>query len=139
MLNRPVAFAAALILITGVAGCSSETKPERATSAKITVDGTTQTTEDISCSQVDWALTIKTTLGPSQTNSFLQIGGQQPTAKTVNIQNFNGFFGVAGEGVGHTDVSLDKDDYVISGTAEGSDEAHPGKTRPASFRIQAHC
>jgi ipoprotein LpqH len=138
-MDRSVAAAAALIVIAGVAGCSQETKPERATSAKITVDGTTQTTEDISCTQVDWALTIKTTLGPSQTASFLQIGGQQPTAKTVNIENFNGFFGVAGEGVGKTDVALDKNDYVISGTAQGSDRDHPGVTRPASFRIQAHC
>lgn len=139
MHDRSVATAAALILIAGVAGCSQETKPERAKGAKITVDGTTQTTENISCTQVDWALTIKTTLGPSQTSSYLQIGGRQPTATTVNIENFNGFFGVAGEGVGQTDVSLDKDDYVVSGTAMGSDRNHPGQTRPASFRIQAHC
>jgi hypothetical protein len=139
MHDRSVAAAAALILIAGIAGCSQETKPERAKGAKITVDGTTQTTADISCTQVDWALTIKTTLGPSQTATFLQIGGQQPTAKTVNIENFNGFFGVAGEGVGQTDVSLDKDDYVVSGTAQGSDKDHPGQTRSASFRIQAHC
>ena len=132
-------MAAALILVAGVAGCSQETKPERATGAKITVDGTTQTTADISCTQVDWALTIKTTSGPSRTTSSLQIGGQQPTAQTVNIENFNGFFGVAGEGIGQTNVSMDKDDYVVSGTAEGSDKDHPGQTRPASFRIQAHC
>ena len=140
MQHRSVAAAAALVLCAAVAGCSQqETKPERATEAKITVDGTTQTTDDISCTQVDWALTIKTKLGPSQTSSFLQIGGPQPTAQTVNIENFNGFFGVAGEGVGQTEVSLDKNDYVVSGTAEGSDKDHPGQTRPASFRIQAHC
>ena len=139
MNERCVAVGAALILIASVTGCSQETKPERAKGAKITIDGTTQTTEDVSCTQVDWALTIKTSLGPSQTASSLDLGGPHPTAQTVNIQNFNGFFGVAGEGIGQTNVSLDKDDYVVSGTAEGSDKDHPGQTRPASFRIQAHC
>jgi hypothetical protein len=139
MHNRIVAAAAAFVVIASAAGCSEETKPERARNAKITVDGKTQTTSEISCTQVEWSLTIKTTSGSARTDSFLQIGGEKPIAKTVNISNFDGFSGVASEGVGQAEVSLAKNDFIVAGTAEGHDMAHPGNTRTASFRIEAHC
>src|SRR3954463_8439617 len=100
MHNRFIAAVAALIVIAGTAGCSEEAKPERALVAKITVDGKTQTAHEISCTQVEWSMTIATTSGSTRTDSFLQIGGEKPIAKTVNISNFNGFSGVAGEGAG---------------------------------------
>jgi lipoprotein LpqH len=139
MRNRLFAAAATLVVIAVTAGCSEETKPERTKNAEITVDGKTQTTQEILCTQVDWSLTITTKAVPTQTSSLLELGGEKPIAKTVNIHDFGGFSGVAGEGRGQADVSLAKNDYVIAGTAEGSDAAHPGKTRSASFRIQAHC
>ena len=139
MHNRIVAAAAAFVVIASAAGCSEETKPERARNAKITVDGKTQTTSEISCTQVEWSLTIKTTSGSARTDSFLQIGGEKPIAKTVNISNFDGFSGVASEGVGQAEVSLAKNDFIVAGTAEGHDRTHPGNTRTASFRIEAHC
>jgi lipoprotein LpqH len=137
--NRFAAAAATLIVIASAAGCSEDAKPERARTAKITVDGQTLTTQEISCTQVQWSLTIKTTSGSTRTDSFLQIGGEKPIAKTVNISNFDGFSGVAGEGAGQADVSLAKNDFIVSGTAEGHDMAHPAETRSAPFRIEAHC
>jgi ipoprotein LpqH len=138
MHNRFLAAGAALVVIV-TAGCSQETKPERTKNAKITVDGKTQTTQEILCTQVDWSLTITTKAVPTQTSSLLELGGEKPIAKTVNIHDFGGFSGVAGEGRGQADVSLAKNDYIIAGTAEGSDMAHPGQARTASFRIEAHC
>jgi ipoprotein LpqH len=137
--SRCVAAAAALVVIASAAGCSEETKPERALIAKITVDGKTQTTKEISCTQVEWSLTIETTSGSTRTDSFLEMGGEKPIAKTVNISNFDGFSGVASEGVGQADVSLANSNYVIAGTAEGYGPGNPGKTRSASFRIETSC
>ncbi len=135
--NRFVAAAATLIIV--VAGCSEEQKPERARVAKITVDGNTQTAHEISCTQVEFALTIKTTSGTTQTDTFLEMGGEKPIARTVNISNFEGFSGVAGEGVGQTDVSLANGDFVIAGTAEGHAPGDPGKKKSAPFRIETSC
>jgi lipoprotein LpqH len=132
-------FVAAAALIVVVAGCSEETKPERAKVAKITVDGKTQTAHEISCTQVEFALTIKTTSGSTRTGTFLELGGEKPIAKTVNISNFEGFSGVAGEGVGQTDVSLANGDFVIAGTAEGYGPGNPGKKRSTPFRIETSC
>ena len=82
---------------------------------------------------------IETKSGPARTRSFLQIGGEKPIAKTVDIENFDGFSAVAGEGGGRADVSLANDAYVITGTAEGSDSANPGKTKTVPFRIETPC
>ena len=137
--NRFVAAAAALVVIASAAGCSEETKPEREQIAKITVDGKTQTTKEIECTQVQWSLTIKTTSGSTRTDSFLQMGGETPIAKSVNISNFDGFSGVAGEGAGQADVSLANGDFVIAGTAEGHAPGDPGKKISAPFRIETSC
>ena len=60
-----------------------------------------------------------------------------PISPLVNIHDFDGFSGVAGEGAGSADVSLANNAYVITGTAEGSDLKNPGKTRTEPFRIEA--
>lgn len=139
MHNGAITAATALIVIATAAGCAEESKPERAKVAKITVDGKTQTTQEISCAQVEWSLTIKTTSGSTRTDSFLDLGGEKPIARTVNISNFDGFNGVAGEGVGQADVSFADNDYIIAGTAEGSGPGKPGKPRSVPFRIETSC
>jgi len=136
MHNRVVAAVALIVVITG---CSEDQKLERERVAKITVDGNTQTAHEISCTQVNFAMTIKTTSGTTRTAIFLEIGGEKPIAKTVNISNFEGFNGVAGEGVGQADVSLANGDFVIAGTAEGYGPGNPGKKRSAPFRIETSC
>jgi ipoprotein LpqH len=139
MQHRLICVAATLIVVAGTAGCGEETQPEQAKTARITVGGTTQATREVSCTQVDWSMTIETKSGPTRTHSLLQIGGEKPIAKTVDIENFDGFSAVAGEGGGRADVSLANDAYVITGTAEGSDSANPGKTKTVPFRIETPC
>ncbi len=82
---------------------------------------------------------IETKSGPTRTHSMLQIGGEKPIAKTVNIHDFDGFSGIADEGTGSADVSLASDAYVVTGAAEGSDPENPGKSRTVPFRIETHC
>jgi lipoprotein LpqH len=139
MHTRFVAAVAALIVVASAAGCSEGPNPERAKIAKITVDGKTLTTQEITCTQVEWSLIIKTTSGSMRTDSYLQLEGEKPIAKAVNIANFDGFYGVAGETVGRADVSLANNDYVIAGAAEGSGPGNPGKTRSVPFRIETSC
>ena len=139
MRNRSIAAAAVLIVIAGTAGCGDEQKPEQAKNARITVDGKTQTTQDVSCTQLEWSMTIETKSGRTGTRSLLEIGGEQPTAKTVDIRDFDGFSGVAGEGAGGVEVSLADNSYVIEGTAEGSDPERPGMTKTVPFRIETPC
>lgn len=82
---------------------------------------------------------IETKSGPARTRSLLQLGGEKPIAKAVDIYDFDGFSGVAGGGAGSADVSLTNSAYVITGTADGSDPQNPGKTRTVPFRIEAPC
>jgi len=85
MQHRLICVAATLIVVAGTAGCGEETQPEQAKTARITVGGTTQATREVSCTQVDWSMTIETKSGPTRTHSLLQIGGEKPIAKTVDI------------------------------------------------------
>ena len=139
MQNRSIAAAAVLILVAGTAACGDEQKPEQAKNAQITVGGKTQTTRDVSCTQVNWSMTIETKSGRTGTRSFLEIGGDQPVAKTVDIRDFDGFSGVAGEGAGGVEVSFANNSYIIEGTAEGSDPERPGMTKTVPFRIETPC
>jgi lipoprotein LpqH len=136
MKNR---LAAAMIVVAAASGCAEEATAEREETGRITIDGTTHTTRTVACEQVQWSLIIRTTAGPGHARAFLQLGGEQPTVKTVNIANFDGFNGVAGEGHGSVEASLVDGTYTITGTAEGSDPENPGKTRTAPFRIEAFC
>jgi hypothetical protein len=139
MPNRFAVLVTTLIVIAVAAGCSQDTAQGRATTATITVDGQTETTREVSCTQVDWSLSIKTTSGSTRTDTFLQKDGGQATVKTVNISNFDGFNGVAGEGVGKAEASFANSEFVISGTAEGSSPDRPGQTRSVPFRIETSC
>jgi lipoprotein LpqH len=139
MQNRSIAVAAVLIVVASTTGCGEEQKPERAKSARITVGGSTQTAHDVSCTQLEWSMIIETKSGSTRTRSLLEIGQEQPIAKSVDIQDFDGFSGVAGEGAGGADVSLVNNAYVITGTAEGSDPENPGTTRTVPFRIETPC
>ena len=131
MHERLICMAAILMVIVCTAGCGEEAQPEQAKDARITVGRNTLTTRELSCTQMEWSMTIDTKSGPSRTHSFLQLGGETPIAKTVDIRNFDGFSGVAGEGGGSADVSLANNAYVITCTVEVSDPEIPGKTRTA--------
>ena len=139
MQSRSIAVAAVLIFVAVTAGCGEEVKPERAKNARISVGGKTLTTQDVSCRQLEWSLIIEAKSGPTRTRSLLELGGEQPIAKTVDINDFDGFSGVAGEGAGSAEVSLVNNAYVITGSAQGSDPENPGETRTVPFRLETPC
>jgi lipoprotein LpqH len=129
-------LAAALIVVAAASGCAEDATAERAETGRITVDGTTHTTQTITCEQYDWLMIVDMTAEPAHARTLLQLGGEQPSVKTVNIVNFDGFYGVAGEGA---EASAAEGTYTITGTAEGSSPDTPGQTRTVPFRIEAPC
>ena len=139
MPNQFVPVAIALILVACASGCANPPTGERQQPGRITIDGNTHEMQSVSCTQVDWFLTIEATAGPTHAQVSLQLGDQEPTVETVSIGNANGFSGVAGKGLGNVEASASESTWTITGTAEASVPDDPGTPRPAPFRIEAPC
>lgn len=140
MQNRLVTAAAAVVVAAGAAGCAEQAETAERNAARVTVDGNTRTMDAVSCTQVGWLLTIDTTAGPARARVMLRLEGDGPSTETINLQDIDGFYGVAGHGVGNAEATFADNAYTITGTAEGSNPAaDPGKTRTANFRIEADC
>ena len=91
------AVAAVGLIACGCTG-SAEPSPIRAQDAsRITVGDQTLTVQSLTCSQVQWLLTIKAAAGPGRVTAMVQLDGEKPTVETVNIENFDGFSGISGE------------------------------------------
>ena len=74
-------------------------------SGKITVADKTENTQSIKCTQVDWSLAIVASAEPGRARALLQLGGDKPIVKTVNIENIDGLRGVAGGDIGKAEAS----------------------------------
>lgn len=142
MRTRLLGIAMALTAVTLTAGCGL-TGPEPAEpserSGQITVGDKTQSTRLVSCSQIQWLMSIEASADPGRARASLELGGDKPIVKTVNIQNIDGLQGVVGGDVGTAEATFRDDTYVITGTAVGSDPANPGQTRKLPFTIEAPC
>jgi hypothetical protein len=138
MLNS-VAVAAAALVTASLAGCSHDAEHAPQPTAQLTVNNATRTTHEISCTQIESLLTIKATAAPATAQAIIQLNGDKPVVRTVNLTNFDGFHGVAGEGVGRADVTFANGTYTITGDAEGAVPDHPAESKTAPFRIQTPC
>ena len=94
-------------------------------SGKITVADRTQNTQSVKCTQVDWSLGIVASAEPGRARALLQLGGDRPIVRTVNIENIDGLSGVAGGDIGKAEAS-----------ANGSSDVHDHRHRPC-FRCGA--
>ena len=139
---RGFGLATALTAVACSAGCgltgSTPNEPE-AGAGEVSVDGNTRETQSVSCTQVLWDLTIEATADPGSARAFLQLGGQQPVVRTVNIENIDNVTAVAGGQLGDAEVTTDGNIYTISGTVVGSAPANPGQSRTMPFEIKAPC
>ncbi len=142
MQTRLIGLAAALAAAAVTAGCGlAGTEPsEPSHSGKITVADRTENAQSIKCTQVDWSLAIVASAEPGRARALLQLGGDKPIVRTVNIENIDGFSGVAGGDIGKAEASTKgSSEYTITGTAVVSDAAHPGQTKSLPFKIEAPC
>jgi hypothetical protein len=142
MRTRLVGLATALTAATLLAGCGltgSEPAERPEKSGRITLADKTLDTELISCSQIDWLLSIEASAAPGRAQASLELGGDRPIVKTVSIENIDGLQGTVGGDVGKAEASIVDGTYTITGTAVVSKAAEPGQTTTAPFRIEAPC
>ena len=139
---RGFGLATALTAVAFSAGCgltgSTPTEPE-AEAGEISVDGNTAETQSVSCTQVVWDMTIEAAAEKGSARAFLQLGGEQPVVRTVNIENVDSITAVAGGELGDAEATVDRGIYTITGTVVGSDPANPGQSRTMPFEIKAPC
>lgn len=138
MSNRLMTVAVAALIAIGTAGCSSTSEVPQPT-AQVTVNDVTRTTHSVSCTQIESLLTIKASASAAEVQAILDLKGDKPVVRTVNIMNFDGFHGTAGEGIGKADVTFTDGTYTITGDAVGAVPEHPADSKTSRFRIQAPC
>ena len=143
MQARLIGLAAALAAAAVTAGCGLVGTPASEPSqhsGRITIADRTENTQSIKCTQVDWSLAIVASAEPGRARALLQLGGDKPIVRTVNIENIDGLSGVAGGDIGNAEASANGSSlYTITGTAVASDAAHPGQTKSLPFTIEAPC
>lgn len=140
MKGRSVAAAVtALVLMASSSGCflHSEKVPQK--TARITVDNYTRTSHAVSCSQVQWLLTADISAAPARVTVLLKLDSEKPKAESVNIDNFEGFTGVADAGAGNATAVFAGNKYTITGEAQGSKRGDPSVSTTAPFKIEVGC
>jgi hypothetical protein len=107
--------------------------------ARITVDNITRTSHAVSCTQVQWLLTADISSAPARIKVVLKLDSEKPKAESVNIDDFEGFTGVADAAAGNATVVFAGDRYAITGRAQGSTRGDPSVSTTAPFKIDVDC
>ncbi len=141
MLRRCSTAAAVLAVATG---CSSNTPAydeSAGPGAEITIGGDTRTAQSVSCEQINWQLIVQADADPTQARALLRLDGPKPVARTVNVEDFDGFYGVSGDAVQDVDTNVTRDGgaYIISGTIRGTDRKDPANTATLPYRFEVRC
>jgi hypothetical protein len=143
VLTRLIGLTATLAAVAATAGCGltgEEPSEPSQTAGKITIGDKSRQTQDIACSQTEWALTIDADADPARAHVFLQLGGEKPLVRSVSIENLDGLSGVSGGVVGKAEARLDnRSSYTVTGTARVTDPARPAQTTDMPFSITAPC
>lgn len=143
MHSRFIVATVMAVAITGIAATSCSTDADGSAkqqpNAQITIDSKTVSTKAITCTKIEWWLTIKASADSGEAQAILRVEGDKPVVKTVNLDGFDGFHGVAGEGNGNVDVKFTDNLYVIAGDAVGTVQDRPDVSKTVRFRIQARC
>lgn len=138
MRNRFV-IAGLIAVALASSGCTAHSKTLPQKTAKITIDGNTRTSHAVHCSQVQSLLTVEISAAPGHVRMLLRLDADKPVPETVNIDNVNGFTGVASGGVGKAQAVFRDSTYTVTGTAQGPNLKHPDTQKTASFQIEAEC
>jgi lipoprotein antigen len=126
-------------LVASCSGCFMRAEKLPQKTARITVDSVTRTSHAVSCSQVQWLLTADIRAAPARVQVVLKLDSEKPKAESVNIDDFEGFTGVADAGAGNAAVVFARDTYTISGEAHGSKREDPSVSTTAPFKIEVGC
>lgn len=140
MKGRSVAAAVtASVLMASTSGCfmHSEKVPQK--TAHITVNNMTRTSHAITCDQIQWLLTANISAAPARAKVLLNLDSEKPQVESVNIDDFNGFTGVADAGAGNAKAVFAGGKYTITGEAQGSQRGDPNVSTTAPFKIEVGC
>jgi Mycobacterium 19 kDa lipoprotein antigen len=107
--------------------------------AHITVNNNSRTSHAVTCNQVQWLLSADISAAPARVKVALNLDSEKPKVESVNIDNFEGFTGVADVGAGDAAVVFAGGRYTITGKAEGSQRGDPSVSTTAPFRIEVGC
>jgi ipoprotein LpqH len=140
MHTRLTAVLAVAAIVSGCGLTGPEPSEASKQSGKITVGDKSQSTKSVKCTQDQFALSIDATTEKGRARAYLQIGGEVPIVRTVNLENIDGLNGVSGGDVAKAEASVTKGNtYKITGTAVVSDPAKPGATTDMPFSIETPC
>ena len=136
-------FIATAVTVSMLAACSAGCSPRAAkvpqSTAHITMNGNTLTSHAVSCTQVEWLLTVNISAAPARVRMVLKLDSGKPKPESVNIDNLDGFSGVADAGAGNAEAVFSGDTYTVTGTAQGTNPQDPSTPTTADFRISARC
>lgn len=140
MKGRPVAAAVTATALMAVSsGCFMQTDKVAQKTAHITVNNLTRTSHAVSCDQIQWLLTANISAAPAQVKVLLKLDSEKPKVESVNIDNFEGFTGVADAGAGNATAVFARGKYTIKGEAQGSQRNDPAVSTTAPFKIEVEC
>ncbi|MGH9205968.1 MAG: lipoprotein LpqH [Acidimicrobiales bacterium] len=129
----------ASVLVALCSGCFLRTDKVPQKTARITVDNNTRTSHAVTCTQVQWLLTADISAAPARVRVVLKLDSEKPKLESVNIDNFEGFTGVADAGAGKAEAVFARDTYTVTGTAQGSNRNDPSVSTTAPFKIEVGC
>jgi ipoprotein LpqH len=150
-----VAVAGAAIVVAGISGCSSNKSSTGGTAtsvpggsvsvgganaAKVIIDGKDQNVQGTTvCTKTPGIISIA--VGGATTGiSVVLTDANPPAVKTVALGNVNGVtLGYAQGGQGNASVTVDGNNYKVTGTATGVDMANPTQPVNKSFEVDATC
>jgi ipoprotein LpqH len=145
--NRLISAAAAVLIVGGLAGCSSTaptppppqgTVPEG--TAQVTINDTDLgRTETVTCATAGALTTITTGDAAAGTTSVID-NANALTAKSVSIHNLGGFTGSYWQNLdGQARLHMTGRTYVIAGTAAGFNTEKPSARSTGTFTIRVSC
>lgn len=133
----PVVATVAVVSGCGLVGPTPSEEP--AQSGRIVIDGNGVDTQSVECTQHQWSMQITAKARTGSARVFLELGGEKPVVRTVNIENVNEINGVAGGDSGKAQATTKGNVYTVSGTVVGADGRNPAQPRTMPFEIKAPC
>lgn len=132
--------AGAVLVIAGIAGCSSPASALGDATAQVTINGNRAgDSRPITCVQTSWTQLINTT--DEKSGFTAAIGtGDEFVVQSVELRDLDGFTGIYWEDrIGEATVEGTNGTYTISGTAAGGFADSGGDEATADFEIEVNC
>jgi hypothetical protein len=146
--TRFVLIAGLVVLIGGIAGCSSSQPAASQRPAGGLPVGTAQVTVDaadaatlgsVNCTQADSLVTITAGDNAGGMTALVDLASK-PTAKSVSIHNLSGFTGGYWQDLGSpAQVSTGTKTYEITGSADGFHTDSPSFRKTETFSVKVAC